>query len=537
MLTANAPTLRLIDNVADVIVPRRDTWLRRCLTTTVTLSLAVFLACSTGWTQTTTEGQWPLPYRVEPQPTASETPPVEAAPWYSLSDVEDQELAQTQANPWIRFGSQWIDSAPPPVSEESSSEPTPSGSSSSIDARDFRSEPPPATNGKRQPTANITMQLQSDFAWFDQEPANRATVGEIPDGGFHRRSRMGVFGELYETVEYRLEYDFAGDARPRFLDNWIALTDIPIVRNVIVGHYFEPFSLERYSPNRFITFNERSLADTFAPARNMGMMIYGNALDEKLTFGVGAFRSNSDDYGDDVSFQSGYAGTAHATYLAWYRELNEYQLSLLHLGGSFSYRTPGDDPVRYASRPSIRMRQQGVAGVPVFVDTGNLDDVRDLYLLGLETAWVHGPLSVQAEWIMSQVNRRSYDSPLFHGGYVYGSWFLTGESRSYSRTSILGRFREGIFQRITPRSNVFDRSQRQGWTGLGAVELAVRWAYIDLNDAGVRGGYMEEMTYGVNWHLNKYTRISLNYVRPDLQDPEMGDSNANMYSLRFQFEF
>jgi len=390
---------------------------------------------------------------------------------------------------------------------------------------------------KLKPTANITVEIQSDFAWFDQDANNIATVGEIPDGAFFRRARFGVFGELYETVEYRLEFDFAGNARPLFLDNWIALTNIPVVKNLIVGHYFEPFSLERYSPNRFITFTERSLADTFVPARNMGMMLYGNALDGRMAFAAGGFRSGSDDYGDDVSFNSGYAGTVHATYLPWFEEYGQDNLRLLHLGGSASYRSTGDDPVNYSTRPSVRMRQQGVGGVPVFVSTGDLDDASHVTLAGLEAAWVNGPFSLQSEVIMSEVNRRQNDNPRFLGGYVYGSWFLTGESRSYSPTSILGRFREGIFQRTVPRSNVFDPNSGTGWTGCGAIELAVRWAFIDLNDAGVNGGYLEDMTYGVNWYLNPYTKVMLNYVRPRLDDPTNGISNADMYALRFQFEF
>lgn len=210
--------------------------------------------------------------------------------------------------------------------------------------------------GKLKPTANMTVQLQADTAFFDQDANNIATVGEIPDGAFFRRSRIGIFGELYETVEYRLEYDFANPARPQFLDNWIALTNIPVVNNVVVGHYFEPFSLERYSPNRFITFMERSLADTFAPQRNMGMMVYGNLFEKRLTYALGAFRSGSDVYGNDVSFNSGYVGTAHATYLAWYEEVGKDNLKLLHLGGSYSYRAMGDDPVNYSTRPSVRMR-------------------------------------------------------------------------------------------------------------------------------------------------------------------------------------
>ncbi len=391
--------------------------------------------------------------------------------------------------------------------------------------------------GKLKPKVNMTVELQADAAFFDQDANNVATVGEIPDGAFFRRSRIGIFGELYETVEYRLEYDFANPARPQFLDNWIALTNIPVINNVIVGHYFEPFSLERYSPNRFITFMERSLADTFAPKRNMGVMVYGNALEKRLTYALGGFRSGSDVYGNDVSFNSGYAGTAHATYLAWYEEIGQDNLKLLHLGGSYSYRSMGDDPIHYSTRPSVRMQQDGVGGVPVFLSTGNLNDASHVQLYGLEAAWVHGPFSIQSELIAAEVHRKQNADPVFHGGYVFGSWFVTGESRSYSPTSILGRFREGIFQRTVPRSNVFDRNSGIGWTGAGAVELAVRWSHIDLNSVGVQGGFMEEMTYGVNWYLNPYTKMMFNYARPTLSDPVFGKSQASSYAMRVQFEF
>lgn len=389
----------------------------------------------------------------------------------------------------------------------------------------------------KKPSAVLTVEIQSDAVWANQDDNNVLTVGEIPDGAFFRRARFGIFGELYETVEYRLEFDFAEPARPRFLDNWVALTKVPVINNVIVGHFFEPFSLERYTPNRFITFTERSLADTFAPARNMGMMMYGNGFTERVTWGAGLFRSDSDDYGDDVSFRSGYAITLHSTFLAWNEEIDEYKSRLLHLGGSYSYRTPGDDGFRYAARPSARLREQGVGGIPNFIDTGPLVDVSYANLYGLEASWVEGSLSLQSELITSVVSRPNDPNPMFRGGYVYGSWFLTGEGRSYSPSSILGRFREGIFQRIKPKSNLYDRSIGDGWTGLGAIEFGVRWAFIDLNDAGIQGGYMEDMTYGINWYLNPYTRASFNYVRPKLIDPVRGKSYSDIFVARLQFEF
>ncbi len=386
-----------------------------------------------------------------------------------------------------------------------------------------------------KPTTNVTVELQTDFAWFGQSTENREAVGNIPDGAFFRRSRLGVFGELYETVEYRVEWDFAEPARPRFLDNWVALTDIPIVRNVIVGHFFEPFSLERYTPNRFITFNERSLADTFAPARNIGMMTYGNALEGRMAWAMGAFRANSDDYGADVGFESGWAATVHATCLPWYIEQDEYTRYLMHLGGSYSYRRSGGDPLRFASAPSVRLRQEGVGRVPAFVDTGEFEG-DSFQLFGVESAIVHGPLSIQGEWIAAPVNRNDGVDPVFHGGYAYVSWFLTGESRSYSPTSILGRFREGIFQRVVPRTNVFDRRSGDLWSGTGAIEVAARWSYIKLDSVDIRGGFLQDITAGVNWYLNPNTKVMFNYVVPILETDADGRSVAHAFALRFQWE-
>lgn len=393
------------------------------------------------------------------------------------------------------------------------------------------------TGSKLKPSANITVEFQSDFAWFDQTAKNIDTVGLIKDGAFFRRARLGVFGELYKTVEYRIEFDFAEAARPRFLDVWVAMVDIPVVRNVIVGHYFEPFSLERYTPNRFITFNERSLADSFAPVRNLGMMSYGHIIDDRITWGVGMFRVNSDDYGEHVSENDGWALTAHGTALLWFEEPDDYTRYLWHVGGSYSYRSPDDDELRFRARPEIRMNQQTrLDNVPFFVDTGDIPDAFSHQLFGLESAWVYGPFSLQGEWIGTYVRRGNATNPFFHGGYAYASFFLTGESRSYSPTSILGRFREGIFQRVVPKTNVFD--WRPGAkSGIGAWEMAARWSYIDLNSAGISGGYLDEVTVGVNWYLNPFTRVSFNWVHPMLRNPEFGRSVADMYSLRFQFEF
>jgi phosphate-selective porin OprO and OprP len=389
---------------------------------------------------------------------------------------------------------------------------------------------------RAKPSINVTGQLQIDSVTFNQSDVNKEAVGELENATGFRRARLGAFGELFETTEYRIEFDFAGNGRPRFLDNWIAIKDVPYLKNMIVGHFFEPFSLERYTPNRFITFLERSSVDVFAPARNTGMMIFGHNYDENVIWAFGVFRTNSDTFGDSVNDSSDYAGTGHLTWLPYYDDESNGR-ELLHLGASFSMRYAGDKVVRFRKRPENDLQAFEKRDFPVFADTGDIA-ADSFMLMGVEAAWVHGPFSLQSEAVATRVNRLDGPNPMFVGYYAMGSYFLTGENRSYARTTILGRFREGIFQRITPNTNAFKGNVDQGMpAGIGAWELAARWQYIDLNSQDIQGNRLGTLTLGVNWYLNPNTRVQFNYLRPLLKSADTGRSHADIVGVRFGFEF
>jgi phosphate-selective porin OprO and OprP len=387
------------------------------------------------------------------------------------------------------------------------------------------------------PSVNVTGQVQIDFVTFNQSANNKAKLGDFENATGFRRARLGAFGEVYDTTEYRVEFDFASTGRPRFLDNWIAVKDIPYVQNIIVGHFFEPFSLERYTPNRFITFNERAEVDVFAPARNTGLMFFSHTNNERVTWAYGLFRSNSNSYGDSINDSSDWAGTSHVTWLPWFDEETDGRY-LLHVGASYSVRLLGDKEARFRNRPYNQLQAFQDQDFPAFADTGAIaaDEMR---LLGLEMAWVHGPFSAQAEYVHCTLNRLDGADPDFWAAYVYVSYFLTGENRSYSPASILGRFREGIFQRITPNTNAFAGNSGgiDIMTGPGAWEIAARVSHIDLNSAGIEGNSSTNLTVGVNWYLNANTRIQWNWVRPFVYNREFGHSTADLVSMRFGYEW
>ena len=164
----------------------------------------------------------------------------------------------------------------------------------------------------KKPLFILSGQMQADQIYFGQDQASRDAVGDLQDGAQFRRLRIGGRGSFPEVFEYSLGVDFALANQPSYLDNYIEWRQLPYLQNVRAGHYFEPFSLERVTQNRNNTFMERSLVDTFAPARNMGIMAYGNTEDESATWAIGTFRTNSDNTGND-SFDSGQALTMRGT--------------------------------------------------------------------------------------------------------------------------------------------------------------------------------------------------------------------------------
>jgi phosphate-selective porin OprO/OprP len=388
-----------------------------------------------------------------------------------------------------------------------------------------------------KPTMELGGQVQGDMVMFSQDPESIAALGDLQDGAQFRRIRITARGKTWKQLQYSLGVDFALANRPAFLDNYVEANDLPWIQNVRVGHYFEPFSLERVTQNRNNTFMERSLVDTFAPARNMGVMAFGWAESELATWQIGTFRTNSDNAGND-SFESGQALTMRGTWLPYWDEATDGR-SYLHLGAAYSFRATEEDAVRFRNTPEIRKAQpdgEPTANpgtppfAPLFVDTGFIP-ARNFQLFDPEFALILGPVSLQSEYAFAFVDQID-GPPLFFNGYMAQvSWFLTGEHRPYDR-------HRGIHTRMPVRDEFFLMSTKRGkgW-GLGAWEVAGRFSNIVLNDENIQGNNLTDFTAGLNWYLNPYTRMKFNFVRAFLEDTTAGNSHTDAFGMRFDVEY
>jgi phosphate-selective porin OprO and OprP len=348
--------------------------------------------------------------------------------------------------------------------------------------------------------------IQADFAAYDEDDSLSGLGFE--DGSEFRRARLFFSGTLYDKIEFKAQYDFADGSAAEPKDLYIGFLDLGPLDVLRVGHFKEPFSLEELTSSKYVTFMERALpVEAFSPARNTGVMVGSGA--DRWTWAAGAFHDSDDSAastGDEINL------SGRVTFLPFF---DEDSGSLFHVGLSATDRSSNSDSLRFRSRPESHLS-------PRVVDTGTFGG--DGYqALDLELAFVAGRFSAQSEYIQATTDGVGGGDPDFDSFYVYGSFFLTDDHRSYDAG-------DGAFGRTKP-------SNPWGPDGSGAWELAVRYSTLDLTDAGILGGEVDDITLALNWYPYSNVRWMLNYVLSDVDDNLGGGGDANVIQTRFQIDF
>ncbi|MCA1901412.1 MAG: hypothetical protein LDL53_04235 [Candidatus Hydrogenedens sp.] len=368
--------------------------------------------------------------------------------------------------------------------------------------------------------------VQLDWAFFDNDGDLASVFGEEDDGTQFRRAEIELGGKMYESVFYKMRFDFAGDkdleGRAKFTDVYMGLSDIPYLGNIQVGHFREPFGLERLTNYNYNTFMERGYNDVFNPKRNVGLMVFSSQLSNRIVWQAGVFKETDDFPSDnDSDDDRGYAVTGRFVGLPLY---DEEEHKLLHLGIAYSHRNPDGAEFRYKANPECALAYS-------YLDTDRYKGFRiadavadNVDLIGTELLWVYGPLSIQAEHALSYVETEFDGTREFQGGYIYSSYFLTGEHRTYNNKT-------GTLSRVKPNKNFSPKAGT--W---GAWELGLRYSWIDLDSGIIRGGKGEDWTLGLNWYLNPNARIYVNYTLATIEH-DLYDGRLGILQTRFQIDF
>ncbi len=344
-----------------------------------------------------------------------------------------------------------------------------------------------------------------------KDGAGTSIPGDKINGTEVRTARFGVEGIVYRNVKYKFEIDFAGN-EVAVKDAYVQYKFKPL--SLTAGQFKHMNSLEEQQSSRYITFKERaSFTDAFKLSRRVGIAVGtgGKNWTVKAGYFFEGFGSTNGSANDDNMF------AARATFSPDFGGDVK-----IHLGTSFFSRSKSGDVYNhgYSQRPHDHQSNK-------YVKSEKFDITRETFL-GVEMAAVMGPFSAQTEWTwmknrlsVSETNTAS--DPVYNGGYVELSYYITGESRSYSG-------RKGVVGRTKVKNPVSEG-------GMGAWQVAVRYDVIDLVHETF-GEKQDSYIIGLNWHLNNYARIMTNYSHSTVKDSAgLKNNTINAIGTRFQVDW
>jgi phosphate-selective porin OprO/OprP len=421
------------------------------------------------------------------------------------------------------------------------------------------------------------------------------------------QARIEIAGKAAKFWRYALQYDFAGSntatvgAAGGIRDAYLALTYFdPLTFQI--GNFFEPMGLERLTSKNVRPFIENAmLTDSFAASRHIGFAAQTHGKNWSLKAGV--FSTSLEDKAlapmagvpvpSWVPAKAGWVATGGSQYFdvsgrVTYAPIME-QDRLLHFGASGRYHRPNDSTGANDNRVLLlgsstsaesNIVKENLLGTPdlscgAVVLGGNRavaeKCVRDVLTYGAELSAVYGPLTLQAEYMDAHYNRNASSllranlagnyapggtSQDFNSYYVYGTLFLTGETRAsaYQVTSL----KPGSFGPIKIKHPL----SAGGW---GAFEIGARYSVMNLNNgpfqgpyfsnliamapnaltrlavanASVLGGREENLTVGMNWYPDAGIRVMANWTRvmhlsAPWDRPYLNGAHPNTFLVRTQ---
>jgi len=365
--------------------------------------------------------------------------------------------------------------------------------------------------------------------WFDSRLQIDAAMyfenkNAMSNGAHFRRLTFAIKSMLHRDWEVELDMDFAEqvDTKPQteLRDMWIKYTVPDENLSFQVGHFKEPFGLERLNSSRLLTFLERSSISNALPlGRRIGISAryWWEDLGQVTVALMGHEPSTRIDKGQR---DEGYSTNLRASI----SPVNEPGHAL-HIGAAGSYKIPDATSDLKPNTIEISARTESYVFNPKYLHTGDISDVNYYLRYGGELLYVNGPFYAQTE-VMGTSIERWYGKPsaMLGGGYVMAAYVLTGETRYYFSD-------EGEIGPIEAPKNPW-----------GALEVAARYTVTDLNDgaAGIRGGQANQLMLGVNYYPNASIKFQLNYSIVDLDQYAtrkgnlFGDDDHSFIQCRFQ---
>jgi phosphate-selective porin OprO/OprP len=391
-------------------------------------------------------------------------------------------------------------------------------------------------NGTSNNSVKISGRIHADYWGF---PNHDAVIEGLEGGnpqdriGF-RRIRFGVAGNIAPNMNYKIEMEFALGNNSEFRDVYLGWTDLPVLGTLLLGNQKRPYGLDHLNSSRYNVFLERPFViESFnQDCRRFGLAAYNVSDDQVYNWRYGLYntelmQNDGQHINDHVQLE--FAGRLAKTY-RYEDEGRDYG----HWAVSATAATVdgGSNETRFRHRAEAR-------SVNRWLNTGRVPDADHYELLGLEYLRNKGPWQFTAEVLNLWMTTDAEETVNYHGGYVYASFFLTGDHMPWKRSS-------GTLDRIKPLTEFLPTADSDAEAGMGAWQIAVRWSWADFSESsqiatqtdptafGLQG---DALTIGLNWYWNPNARMQFNWSNGDITTAANEIGRYDIVGARFMVDF
>ena len=317
--------------------------------------------------------------------------------------------------------------------------------------------------------------------------------------------RLAVIADIDTAWQAKLEVSYQA-SKISFKDVYVQRSFCNAACEVRFGNFFFPFGILR--GGLFFKFVDTSTADvTFSPWRKLGMAY--QSYSDHFNWGVGIFSAGDVDNGKKTN--QGYSFNAYALVRPIVSGSNVLHFTvsgiLTHLSDQISFSAPL--PVMFTNSP--------------LAETGKMDAYNygrlEVSAFGVARrfyaeahflkAWVNRPNEIATtadDGTVTITPQENYNGA--YGFYVQASWRIIGGDQALDYHKKMGL--------------AFNPTRR-------ALDVLARFDRTDLDQFGAANN----LTLGVNYYINKYLRVRLNYVHAAVKH----GADIDALCSRVQFSF
>jgi phosphate-selective porin OprO/OprP len=360
------------------------------------------------------------------------------------------------------------------------------------------------------------------------------------------RIRLYFSGRLTKRVEYQLSFQRSTNS----LDILNAYVNLHLDDRfqIRAGRYRAPYTYEwaKLSIWEMPTPERSPFAANFGPNRQVGLMAWGNVLQDRLEYASGIFGGPRNSFQDTNSAKD---IMSFVDIRPFYRPDSDSPLKFLSVGGSLDAGLQ-DNPAApellrgttTASTNTLTTTNgDTIIAIPFLAFNSNVRERGQRALWELHATYFYKSLALLAAWDsghndFSLITPGAQPVHLPVSGYlVQVSYMLTGEERD----------------KITLVNPLRPFSLKRGQFGPGAIELQTRYSELAVGRSVFTGGLADPNLWtnvasfvdlGVNWYPNRYLKFYFDWQhamfgQPVVYRPGGFQSTSDLYWLRLQLYF